>query len=160
MIYKFNDRIKLFIMEDHTLNILLQYPTDITELCIKKMKIKGVLDLSRFTDLIVLNCSQNLITSIINIPDTLYDLDCYKNEITQLDLPTNLTDLNCGRNKLNQLTDIPSKLIKLNCSYNRIQNLRNIPPMLKEINYLSDLPIEVDELPKSLVKINYVLVSA
>ena len=147
-------------MEDHTINILMQYPTDITELCIKKMKIKGILDLSRFTNLMVLNCSQNSITSIINIPDTLYDLDCYKNEITHLDLPTNLIDLNCGRNKLSYLNCIPSKLIKLNCCYNRIQNLRNIPETLKEINYLSDLPIEVDELPKSLVKINYVMVTA
>jgi Leucine-rich repeat (LRR) protein len=83
---------------------LSKFPKDIKILNLSNKNIKGILDLSEFESLEELDCSNNKITEIINIPNTLKYLNCENNEITKLNnLPNNLTGINCKKNPLKEL---------------------------------------------------------
>jgi len=58
-------------------------------------------DIDKYTNLKILYCRENKITSLDNLPPTLKELYCYSNEITSLDnLPPTLEKLECNNNKL------------------------------------------------------------
>ena len=58
-------------------------------------------DIDKYTNLKILNCSYNEITSLDNLPSTLVFLDCYDNQLTSLDnLPPTLKELDCIYNPL------------------------------------------------------------
>ena len=63
-------------------NILNEFPDDILEIDISCKNISGPLDFSRFTKLEKLNCGDNNITSLNNLPNSLQELYCYDNNIT------------------------------------------------------------------------------
>ena len=71
-------------MNKNTIELLESFDSNITELYIGFSKITGILDLSKFTRLRILNCRVNKITSIINIPNTLIELHCYDNLLVEL----------------------------------------------------------------------------
>ena len=55
-------------------------------------------------------------------------LDCSDNNITQLDnLPPGLKHLNCRNNQLTHLDNFPPGLKHLDCSGNKITQLDNLP---------------------------------
>ena len=62
-------------MEESTINLLNIYPNNITELNISCNDIAGILDLSRFKNLVKLLCFSNSITKIINLPISLTELN-------------------------------------------------------------------------------------
>ena len=71
--------------------------------------IKSLPDLSRFKTLKKLECSNNQLTSLDNLPPTLTYLDCSYNNITNLDnLTPTLTKLICYNNELKKLVSITS----------------------------------------------------
>ena len=81
-------------------------------------------DLSRFTCLQKLDCSQNQLTRLDNLPSTLQELDCSGNQIIQLNnLPRLLQLLKCEFNQLTNLDNLPYSLHKLNCSWNNLTQL-------------------------------------
>lgn len=148
--------------------IISEYNNDITELVISNKNIKGLLDLSKFNNLKKLDCSNNLITEIINFPNTLEILLCYNNKIKSFDvknyslclflynkiypmsiLPHNLKQFNCSNNNVELFNYLPINLEILDCSFNNIKSLNNLPKLI-EINCSFNKIKELDLLPLSL----------
>ena len=62
-------------------------------------KLRQLPDLSRYTKLEELNCSDNMLTQLDNLPSSIIKLYCPTNFITKLDnLPHGLKILNCSNN--------------------------------------------------------------
>ena len=74
-----------------------------------------------------------------NLPQSLKDLGCSQNNITQLDnLPLNLEMLYCDSNQITKLNNLPQSLNTLTCSGNPLQY--DFKPTLANIrNYLSSM---------------------
>ena len=100
------------------------------------------LDLSGYSKLKYLYCNTNLLTSLSGLTNntTLYDIICYGNELTSLNLSgcTNLKSVDC---KINPLTTLNltglSKLQTLNCSSTKLTSLdlnASAFPNLREVN--------------------------
>jgi len=142
-------------MNKETANLLSQFDSNITELYLHDKKINGILDLSRFTQLEKLNCVKNIITKIINIPETLKEFDCERNIITFLDnLPQNLNILNCSCNELTLLDNLPSNLTSLNCSFNiGIKSLDYLPSNLLSLKCIHCDLKNISCLPANLKKL-------
>jgi Leucine-rich repeat (LRR) protein len=110
-------------------NILDEFADGVTEINISNKNIKGTLDFTRFSKLIKLNCDDNLITSLYNLPNSLIELCCSYNQITSLDnLPTSLIKLYCYRNNITNLDNLPNSLKILDCCNNKITTLDNLVP--------------------------------
>jgi hypothetical protein len=123
---------------------------DIEELLIS-IQIITSLDVSRFNKLKILDCSNNLISQISALPDTLEILLCNNCEIYSIcNLPINLKILNCEKNFLQYIPQLPNTLEEFNCSNNILQYLPHLPKNLKKLicknNLLQNLPL----LPSSL----------
>lgn len=147
--------------------IISEYKNDITDLIISNKNIKGLLDLSKFNNLKKLDCSNNIITEIINFPNTLEILLCYNNKIKSFDikytyfsclynkifptciLPHNLKQFNCSNNDIEFFYYLPSNLEILDCSFNNIKSLNNLPNLI-EINCSFNKIKELKLLPSSL----------
>lgn len=128
--------------EDNTINLLDKYISNTKILKLIRKNIKGILDLNKFTELEVLNCEFNEITSIINIPKTLKKLFCSHNKINKLDdLPDSLQILSCSNNLINSLDYLPSNVRILDCSNNLIKTLDKLKrtecDQCKDINFIS-----------------------
>ncbi len=90
-------------------------------------KIKDLTGIEYFTDLRILDCQGNLLTSLdLSGNKELRELNCYKNQLTHLDVSkcTKLTTLHCGENELTQLDVSNNKALKeLYCDCNRLTEL-------------------------------------
>lgn len=118
-------------MEESTIYLLKQFNTNFKKLDISRTRsrgvgrntVQGILDLERFeTNLIELNCSNNRVTLLLNLPYKLKKLSCSSNQIVNLNIALNLTDrlveLDCSDNQLTRLDNLPLTLKKLTCSSN------------------------------------------
>ena len=100
----------------------------------KYYKCKNLTGIGIFTELAVLDCSDNKLTKLDVSKNTkLVELDCGGNELTKLDVSKNtkLVKLDCNRNKLTKL-DVSknTKLEFVNCGYNGIKEL-NVSKLTK-----------------------------
>lgn len=132
-------------------------------------ELTGVLDVSGFSKLKLINCEGNELTSLVlddcislvqaecyyNVLQTLqikncknlHYLDCDGNELKELDLSTcmNLTELICSNNQLTYLdVSLQSQLDVLFCQENRLTNIalpetNSLSRINCEYNYLKDL---------------------
>lgn len=132
-------------------------------------ELTGVLDVSGFSKLKLINCEGNELTSLVlndcislvqaecyyNVLQTLQIkncenlqyLDCDGNELKELDLSTcmNLTELICSNNQLTYLdVSLQSQLDVLFCQENRLTNIalpetNSLSRLNCEYNYLKDL---------------------
>ena len=103
-------------------------PLNIIKLNCNYSKLKVLPDLSRFTQLRVLYCSNNRLTSIDNLPDQLEFIVCYNNRITCINnLPYYLTGLFCNNNKIRYIKEIPFFLMRLFCNDNCLTSLPDLP---------------------------------
>ncbi len=108
------------------MDILDQFADDVTEININFKNIVGSLNFERFTKLKILYCTNNFITSLENLPNSLIELDCDSNEITSLDnLPNSLIELCCYDNQITILDNLPKSLTKLYCD-DTIKNYNNL----------------------------------
>jgi Leucine-rich repeat (LRR) protein len=85
-------------MNNNTIKLLSEYNYKTIHLDISNENVEGILDLKKkkFNKLEELNCSDNKITEIINLPRGLKYLNCSNNQIISLlNLPNNMTGLNC-----------------------------------------------------------------
>jgi hypothetical protein len=80
-----------------------------TFLELKKSHTDPIVELANYPRLMSFSCAHiRIITTIKNIPDELYDLDCEGNIIGYLDgLGSNLNKLNCSHNNLTLLNNLP-----------------------------------------------------
>ena len=84
------------------------------------------LDLSRNTELTVIDCSGNKLTSLTLKLDNLYSLKCSNNKLTNLDISkcSKLNTLDCSWNQLTSLdTSNCTDLTKLSCVSNQLTSL-------------------------------------
>jgi len=96
----------------------MDYST-ITELDLSYKELTKLPDLSLYTNLKKLNCYNNQITSLDNLPLTLITLFCVGNLIATLDnLQLTLIELYCGSNQITSLDNLPLTLTYLNCYNN------------------------------------------
>lgn len=82
----FNNTIHFIKIDNPILNLIQYYNTNykkVIQLNISNKNISGVLDLKKYIKLKKLDCSNNQITQIINIPKTLKNLDCSNNLIEE-----------------------------------------------------------------------------
>ncbi len=136
------------------MDILDQFADDVTEINISHKYIVGILDFTRFTKLVKLNCGSNEITSLDNLPNSLIELHCIWNKITSLDnLPNLLIKLSCGGNNISSLDNLPDSLIELDCNNNKISSLDNLPKLLKILDCTNNNISSLDNLPDSLIKL-------
>ncbi len=143
-------------MNTETEYLLSTFDFNLTKLNLNESNIKGILDLSKFTQLEELECQQNEITQIINLPGTLKELNCELNNIDSFqNLPQNLQVLRCRHNKLKSLDNLPTSLILLDCSYNKnIKSLDYLPQYLFRLEcHLCDLE-NINCLPVNLKQLN------
>lgn len=124
-----------------------------TFLELKNSHTNPIVDLENYPKLITFSCvGIEIITSIINIPDELYELDCEGNMIRCLDgLGSNLAKLNCSHNKLSSLNNLPVGLKWLNCSWNKIKHLDMIPEGLEYLDCSHNKLKSLENLPHSLI---------
>ncbi len=104
-----------------------------------------------------MNLSNQCISSLEGIEFfiNLQELECDNNGLSELpELPTTLTSLNCCNNSLTELPDLPSGLLMLTCDNNRLTTLPELPTGLVSLtcsrNSLTELPV----LPSSLTELN------
>ena len=75
-----------------------------------------------------MNCKNNRLTSIPDLPDYLRNLTCNNNQLTLLpDLPNSLKDLVCDNNQLSSLPDFTHIDHKLRLIFNQYTPIKYIP---------------------------------
>ncbi len=97
-------------------------------------------------NLLHLNIDNNLFTTLPSIPPTLNYLECSGNDLTSLpDLPSGLISLYCENNQLTALPTLPASLEYLKCGGNNLTTLPALPDALLAIwcenNQLTSLPV-------------------
>ena len=98
------------------------YYSQITALDLSFKNINELPDLSKYTNLKILDCNNNTITLLNNLPQKLEILNCSNNKITELNnLPQSLKKLSCVNNIITNLDNLPKSLKKLYCSNNRLK---------------------------------------
>tara|TARA_Y100000356_G_C11261498_1_gene293947 strand:+ start:3070 stop:4503 length:1434 start_codon:yes stop_codon:yes gene_type:complete len=103
--------------------------------------------------IVSLNCDDNLLTSLLNLPSTLEFISVHNNLISDINIfeLKKLTNLNISHNKITQLEYLPSSLVELNCESNDLytldcSNLIN----LKILNVSNNKITVIDNLPENL----------
>ncbi len=152
-------------------------PIDITKLDLKNRNLTYIPSLIKFTKLKELNCKNNKLELLPELPTSLQILNCSSNnliEISETPLAVKYLDCSfnllkqlpklsdsiqiiiCNDNKLKQLPKLPLDLINLNCSFNELESLPVLPPRLSILhcsyNQIYILPI----LPETLHDLKYV----
>ena len=144
------------IIKEKNMNLIENYinslSTEITELNISSLNIIKIPNLSRFKKLEKLNCFNNRLEELNNLPSTLIELICCNNIIQDLGiLPNFLKVLDCSSNRIHKIINLPSTLEILDCSDNMIEGLHKLPLNLNALwcnnNALSNLyylPLNVE----------------
>ena len=98
---------------------------------------KGIVDLTGleyFTNLRTLVCSNNALTFLPALPDSMSYLDCDANALTSLPaLPATMMHLDCSMNQITSLPALPVGLYSLTCGSNLLATLPSLPYTLTEL---------------------------
>ncbi|MFM2269400.1 MAG: hypothetical protein RL757_2841 [Bacteroidota bacterium] len=109
-------------------NVLQPPAASLTNLNVSTKTITSLAGLEGFTSLQILNCGDNMLTTLPTLPTTLLNLQCYQNQLTVLPvLPNTLTTLHCHVNLLTALPTLKPGLVNLWCSGNSITELPTLP---------------------------------
>lgn len=99
----------------------------LTYLSVESANISDLTGISYFSNLLLLRCSGNVLTTIdINNLNLLYEFFCEYNQLTNITLPTNsrIERFYCSNNNLTQLDlNLLPHLIEFGCEFNHIQSL-------------------------------------
>jgi Leucine-rich repeat (LRR) protein len=99
-----------------------------------------------------LYCLENQLTSLPNLPQSLIYINCNDNVLTSLPiLPTTLTILICSNNQISSLPTFPQSLINVNCSFNLLNALPTLLPSLTTFDCSGNQITSLPTLPSSLV---------
>jgi len=143
------------IIQFNDYNSIDDIPTNIVKLSFTNLKLLVLPNLHRFTQLRVLYCSHNRLTSIDNLPDNIEYIFCSNNQITCINnLPYWLTGLFCNNNKIRYIKELPPYLMRLFCNKNQLTSIPDLPFLFEVLmcynNPLHSLPY----LPYSLVRLS------
>ena len=127
------------------MNTIDSYDYTVTTLNLSKMGLHTIPSLQRFTRLTHLDISENQLSALPELPDSLIHLNCSNNNIVEVFiLPKNLVSFNCNNNLIVKLHMIPDTLDILECENNLLRRL----PLLKNITQLSCSHNELWSIPK------------
>ncbi len=93
-----------------------------TSMTISGKSISNLQGINYFSKLTWLDCSNNNLTSLYNVPTSLQTLYCQNNKITSFNYLQNcssLKSLNCSNNQISSLTNLPTSIEFLDCSSNK-----------------------------------------
>jgi Leucine-rich repeat (LRR) protein len=135
---------------------LYSLPENTTHIDIRAKGIYELPDIIQFTNLQYLNCDDNYLTSLPELPASLIYLSCDRNNLQTLPvLPANLQYLYCSSNPLRSLPTLPANLQQLYCVSNKLTSLPTLPANLLHLycsdNQLTALP----ELPEHLQNLHF-----
>jgi uncharacterized repeat protein (TIGR01451 family) len=98
-----------------------------------------------------LSCYGNQLTSLPQLPNSLIHFVCAFNQITSLPtLPDSLIIFRCQDNFITSLPQLPNSLTELLCHINRIKILPTLPNSLQLLNCYNNQLSSLPELPNSL----------
>tara|TARA_B100001057_G_C22869035_1_gene957905 strand:+ start:6576 stop:7988 length:1413 start_codon:yes stop_codon:yes gene_type:complete len=138
---------------DLNLNIFKEMNLGIPEeISFKEGKITSIINIPDGVK--ILNCTNNLLIEIENLPTSLEELTLEYNYLDNIDISNlkNLEKLNVSHNNIQELNDIPSSLIELKCTHNKLENIN-----LKDLHNLRTLHISnnlitiIENLPDGIV---------
>jgi len=96
---------------------------------------KNISLINNYTHITHLNVSNCRLTTLENLPNSLYFLDCSYNKITSLKhCPTNLHTLDCSMNLIRSFEHSSTTLHTLYCSYNKITSFEYCPNNLHTLD--------------------------
>jgi len=112
------------------------------ELAISNSHIKSLKGLQNLKQLESLICATNDLESLDYLPPNLKNLNCFENKITKLEnLPASLRLIICGHNLISEISSLPPILWKLDMPDNKLTSLPYLPQSLQYINFANN-PID------------------
>lgn len=135
-------------------NNLLLPAASLINLDVSGKNISNLTGIGGFTGLQTLNCSENQLTNLPNLPSGISDLNCNQNQLAGLPaLPTGLTVLSCDNNLITGLPALPSSLSLLFCQNNQLISLPVLPNNLTDLYCINNQLTTLPTLPNNLIKI-------
>ena len=132
-------------MEFNIEDYLNSLPLDTTEINVSSKGLTYLPDLSRFKQLTKLVCSENQLSELPPLNNTIIQLDCSGNRLSELPpLNNNLKFLYCASNQLTELPHLNKTLEILDCSSNQLTEL---PPLNDKLEGLYCFQNRLTELP-------------
>jgi len=99
------------------------------------MKILKTYKLFEAKKITELDYSNQGLTSLPELPESLVALFCFNNKLSELpELPESLEILECYNNQLSELPELPDSLKELYCDHNRLRSLPELPDSLKRLD--------------------------
>ena len=131
--------------------------SDILIISIEGRGITILPDLTRFKKLKELYCSDNKLSSLPTLPQTLEKLYCSGNKLASLPNLTrlkNLKELDCCNNQLSSLPTLPENLKELYCFDNKLTYLPTLPEKIVYLIYWNNPICNIlDNNNNSLIRI-------
>ena len=95
---------------------------------VSNLSINDLSGIQYFINLDILICSNNQLSSLPALPNSITTLDCGLNNLTSLPtLPNLLVSLACDYNQLTSLPALPNSIHTLYCNNNQLTNLPTLP---------------------------------
>lgn len=136
-------------LSNMNLEVLPNLPKEICmkvrDLFLSDNKLSGIIDMSAYPNLNVLDLGHNNITEIKGLTGKLIELDCNDNKITTLKIPPLLKLLDCNDNKLEDIPESNS-MVHLKCNNNRLTEIKRYTN-LKKLTCTHNPIININELP-------------
>jgi Leucine-rich repeat (LRR) protein len=113
-------------------------------------------DITRFKNLRKLDCDDNYLVSLPELPESLIYLSCNCNNIKYLPaLPENLQYLYCNSNELHSLPKkLPANIKHLYCISNKLTYLPALPATLQDLYFSGNKLTNLPKMPNGLQKLH------
>lgn len=130
----------------------IQYFTSLKNLNCTNNKIDTLLNLPDSLQSLI--CAANWLTFIMEIPDSVTYFDCTQNQLDSLPtLPINIAYFDCHNNSLTSLPTLPNSIFYFDCSGNLLTNLPSLPPFLTKLNCAQNQLAVLPSLPNTITAI-------
>lgn len=145
--------LEVLICSNNVIMELSNLPTSLLKIYSSSNRLTDLNEIGKLKNLIVLDLSHNLISSVEDLPANLKILDISRNEVFNVDsLPEGLEELNCRSNNIHNIEKCllqTTSLRKLNLSYNNIASLGKLPRTLQYLEIFGNPIYEIANLPIS-----------
>ena len=101
-------------------------------------------EIPNYDKIVYIVCSDNQLSSLPKLPNSLKELYCEDNQLTSLqELPNSLQTLYCGDNQLTSLLELPNSLQVLSCGNN--------PFIMKQENFIQKIIYSISQDKKYFI---------
>ncbi len=118
------------------------------------MSISDFTGIEYFSNLQILDCSYNNLSTLSTLPNSLKYMYCNNNHLSTIPvLPNSLTDFQCYNNQLSSLPNMPDSLTYLNCENNQLASLPAMPNSLEYLFCNNNQLLSLPPLSNSLINL-------